>query len=463
MKRTGIIASFMVLCSFLTATAQEDVKVLEMSLQQCIDYALKNNQNLKNTALERDIAKATVRETIGLGLPQVNFGGGVNYNFEVQESLFDPATFGGGGGADSTAGTGGEGEEVPIAFGREYDANFAISLRQLIFDGSYFVGLRAAKAYQELSSKDYIKSKVDLVEAVSKAYYNVLITGYRTDLMNQNFARLDTLLRQTKALKASGYADDSDFAQIQIQYNKLKVENEKLNRLRSLSSKLLKFQMGMDLGAEIKLLDEFSDASGIGLIAPDDKNSFDYHKRIEYSQLQTNQALAELDMKNNRVQRLPKLYLAFNYGANTATSSFGNIFTPNRWYSFGTVGVTFEVPIFDGGMKKQKIQKNKIQVEQIQNSKSFLEQSIDLEIEESSINLESAVKMLSAEEDNLELTETVFRATSLEYKEGVGSSRELVDAETELKQAQTNYFNALFDVITYKIDLQKALGTLYHE
>ena len=457
-QRTLVFAVLMLTVASVIYAQDGDIK--EMSLQECIEFALQNNENIKNAVLEKDIAEAQVKETIGLGLPQANLNAGMNYNYKVPTQLVDPNSFGIGGDSSSNQ-SGEQSEDLELQFGQSNDANLAFSVQQLIFDGSYFVGLRAARTFKELSSKELVKSKIDVVSAVSKAYYNVLISRQRMELMDKNFQRLDTLLRQTDALLKTGFAETSDFSRIKIQYNKLKVENEKVKRLFNLSERLLKYQMGMSLSTSINLSDDLSSIQMDKMAS--DTSGFNYYQRIEYSQLQTNEALVNLDMENDRVQRLPKVYANFNYGSNTAGGSFGDVFDTDRWFGFGSVGLTISMPIFDGFIKRYKIQQKKIQIEQIQNSKVLLEKSIDLEIEQSLINLESSLKMLAAEKENLDLTEQVYNSASIKYKEGVGSSLELTEAETGLKEAQTNYFNAMYDAITYKIDLEKALGILYNE
>ncbi len=421
----------------------------EMSLDDCIKYALANNEQIKISEFEKSISDAKVRETTAAGLPQANINGGINYNFDPQSSLLDVSNF-----SDAPPGTEGE-----VSFVQNYDGNVGLTINQLLFNGSYFVGLQAAKTYRELSSKDKIKTEIDIVEAVSKAYYNALITIEQLELLDKNIGRVDTLLRETNAMYKAGFSEKVDVDRIRVNYNNLKVEWSRLGQLQEISEKLLKFQMGMELSQPIVLTQKLESVEVI--VPPISSGGFDYNQRIEFSQLTTNKNLAYLDMKNNKAQYLPDLNLSFNYGWNTAAPEFSRLFRGRRWLDFGSLGVSASIPIFDGFLKSNRIQQNKLQISQLRSQMIYLKKSIDLEIEQSRINLNSQIETLGVQKQNVELAQEVYDITKTKYQEGVGSNLEIIDADASLKEAQTNYLNSLFDAINSQIELKKALGILY--
>jgi len=434
--------------SILTGVSAQEPQSL--TLQSCIDYALANNELGTITSLEKEIAAAEVRKTIAMGLPQVEITSGLNYNFEPAKSLVDISNF------DPSVP---KGTEEVISFAQNYDGNIGLSVRQLLFDGSFFVGLQASRTYQQLSSKEHIKSQIDIVEAVSKAYYTVLINEERLTLIQKNFQRLDTLLRETRALNDNGFAEKIDVDRIRVNHNNLRVEINKMTQLVDLSRKLLKFQMGMPLETELALsetLDDLSPEPTVGAV------DFNYADRVEFSQLQTNEDLVKLDMKNNRVQYMPRLYASFNYGYNTATSQMDLLLKSGRWLSFGTVGVNLTIPVFDGFLKSNRIQQNKVQLKQIEARMSMLQKNIDIEIEQSGNKLNSNVDALDVQKENMELADEIYRITQIKYREGVGSNLEVMEADAALKEAQTNYYSALYDAMIAQIELRKATGTLHN-
>ena len=438
---------FFIAFSF-SAVAQEVLQPVSMSLEECISYALENNEQLRIASLEKDRAKAVVGETRAEGLPQVDINGGLNYNYEVQKSLIDLSNF------DPTLPEGTEGE---IAFGQAYDGNIALGVSQLLFDGSYFVGLQAAQTFRELSAKDYLRTEIDIVEGVAKAYYTVLINEERLLLLDRNYGRLDTLLFETSQMYENGFAEKIDVDRIRVNFNNVRVERNRLQRLNEVGVKLLKFQMGMNIYQPLTLTDNLSD---VDLTPPLVENEFDYNDRVEFSQVLTNQNLARLDLRNNKVQYLPKLSANFNYGYNTATSESSNLFQTSRWLNFGTIGMSVSIPVFDGLRKSYKIQQNKMQIEQLEYEKTFLQKNIDIEIEQARVSLESSLASLEVSQQNMELADEIFSITKIKFQEGVGSNLEVVDADTSLKEAQTNYYSALFDAIIAQIELNKALGRL---
>ncbi|MEM9324530.1 MAG: TolC family protein, partial [Bacteroidota bacterium] len=220
---------------------------------------------------------------------------------------------------------------------------------------------------------------------------------------------------------------------------------------------LLKFQMGMDLKQPIALTE---DLESVPLEVPEMEESFDYNQRIEFSQVMTNQDLAELDMKNNRAQYLPNLYANFNYGFNTGALQSSDWFQTDRWLQYGGVGVSLSIPVFAGMERHYKVERNKIRISQLEHEKSYLKQSIDIEIQQAVIALEANVETLEVSRDNMELASEIYDITKIKFQEGVGSNLEVVDADASLVEAQTNYYNALYDAIVAQIELRKALGRI---
>ncbi|MGJ3234677.1 TolC family protein [Marivirga sp.] len=424
-----------------------------MSLEECVNYALENNRNLKSTRLEEAIAETQVGETRSMGLPQVKFQTGANYNYQIQRAFLPNSIITGDPNAEGF---------TPVQFSPEYDGNAALSVSQLLFDGSYFVGLQAAKTLRELRQKESNQSEIETVEAITKAYYLVLITGERLELLDANQAQLQRVLNETKALYESGFAEKIDVDRINVNYNNIQTENNKAKRSYNLSMDMLKFQMGMPLNTELELS---GDISNLTLEADEYINkteNFDFRERVEFSVLQTNQDLANLDLRNNKATHLPKLYANFNYGYNTGVNSTQDLFNfSDNWLEFGAVGLTLSWDLFTGLNRSSKMEKNRIQIEQIEIQKEQLKTSINMEITQAENDLKSAKESLDVQKQNMELALSVYEQVETKYKNGMASSRELLDAETAKKEAETNYYSSLYDAVIAKIELEKALGILY--
>ena len=439
-----ILFTSLLLISFLSFSQKKN-----LTLEECISLALENNENLKNSYLEEKISTALSKEYLSVGLPQISFDGGVKYNHEVQKSIIDISRFMPGVP---------EGTEQEVQFGQTYDGRMDLYVNQMIFNGSYFVGVSASRELIRLSEKMTKRNIIDIYESVQKAYFTALNTKSRIDLVNGNLDRLSELLDQTNKLYENGFVEKLDIDRITVSYNNLKSEKIKADRLYDLSISVLKFQIGLPIEIEIELIGELSEDL-INNFSYELKD-FDYSKRIEYSILQTDKNLKSYDLKNNRSQYLPQIYANYNYGYNSSASQSNLFFNSDRWKKFGTLGFLVVIPIFDGFLKRSRINQSKYKIEQIENQMMFLERSINLQINQSLANFENSKESLEITRKNLNLAKDVYYASEKKYSEGVGSNLELIDSNNSLKTAQNQYYNALYESVIASIDIKKTLGIL---
>ena len=447
----------------LTLSVQGQEQAENLTLEACINYAMQNSESIKNAQLDREIARTDVNVTKAQGLPQVN--GSVNYQNGVRPFIVPPGSFGppDGGSAGGTGGgaNGGAADADPQALALGFDNSFdaTVQATQLLFDGSYFIGLRAAKVYTELTTKDYELTRANVTEAVTKAYYGALISEERLSLLKKSKSRLDTLLYETRMLYENGFAESIDVDRLQVQANNTQVRLNQTERALETSYLLLKFQMGMSLDKEINLAGDLSEIS----LTPNLKKNIDfqYSDRMEYSKLNTNQRLAELDIKNNVWQHLPRLNASFTYGYTSGSFDFETV--TNFGADYTLLGLSLTVPVFDGFLKHNRIQRNKIQLQQLENAKTQLSRNIDIEIVQARSSLETSIEDLEVQKKNVELANRVLETARIKYAEGVGANLEVVTAQTEYEEAETNYYSSLYDALIARVELDKALGRLAPE
>ncbi|OGX85531.1 hypothetical protein BEN48_01460 [Hymenobacter glacialis] len=508
---------------------------MPLSLQQAVNYAVQNKSSLLATRLGEAAAAAKVGEIKSAGLPQVNVGATVSDNFKLQKSLVSfpvqQTVLTPGKVADASGG-----QEVvldqrrlavppqPFAFGLQFAGNTSASVSQLLFDGSYLIGLKAAKVYTELAKKQTQQAEIDVVEQVSKAYYSTLVARSRLALLARNVQRLDTVLFQTNQTYKAGFAEKLDVDRLRVQRNNLVVEQQKAQRLTELSVGLLKFQMGLPQQQGIQLTDSLDAAvvdagalrqrlgvasmntgggvNGLGDVptAPipsgsdntaaqnrlDQQNALsggqpiaargalNYNNRIEFSTLETQQALAGLDLRNRQAGAYPRLVLTGAYGFTGSAKTGSELFAfrgpdsrnsagfaNQNWFGFGNVGLSLQVPVFDGFRRKYLVQQSRLQQQTIEKGFETLKQSIDLQDAQSRTTLINALDVLDNQQANLTLATDVARVTRIKFNAGVGSNLEVITAETDLRSAQTNYYGAIYDVLVAKVDRDKATGELY--
>jgi outer membrane protein TolC len=439
-----------ILLSFLPLYAQDG----NFSLEQAVDYAIKHNLNIKNAQLDAISAEARIGEVKAAGLPQLTAAVSVTNNIIIPRFFLPANAF------DPTAPA--DAPPAAVEFGIPWQGSASANLNQLIFSGSYFIGLKAAATYRELAQKSTTSSKVQVAESVTKAYYSAQVAEERAKLLDLNISRVDSLMRETKAMNASGFVELLDVNRLEVQINNLQTERQKVQNLIELSYALLKYQMGMPANEPIKLTDDINAVNVESLRTESANSDLNYENRIEYSLLNTQEKLAGLDLRNVRAGYLPSLSASVGYGYNAGYDKFSQLFTDN-WYNNMVLTVNLNIPIFDGFSKRYQINQKKIAIDKVKNNQTLLKQSIDLENNQASISIKNAFATLETQKRNLALAEEIVRVSKIKYKEGVGSNIEVINAESSLKEAQTNYFTALYDLMIAKVDLSRAKGELYTE
>ena len=422
------------------------------TLQQAIDFAVSKNVNVRNSQLDAVSAEARIREIKSSALPQIAVNGSLTDNLIIQRA-FLPANF-----VNPNASPD---DLISVQFGVKYSANATASVNQVIYSASLNVGLRAAATYRELARRNLDGSKVLVAEQVAKAYYGVLVALERAKLLDYNITRLDTTLYETQALNKQGFVEKLDVQRLEVQANNLRAERQNVQNLIELSYTLLKFQMGLTINDEITLAEQLQDRNVEDLrplISPDP--TFRYGSRIEYSTLETQIKLAEQDIEVTQKGYYPTLSAFANYGYNSGRNKVDQLIN-SAWFNFASLGLSLQIPVFDGFLKRSQIEQKRVTLQKAQNSGELLRNSIDLQIRQSSITLKNSLQTLQTQQRNRELAEEIVRVTRIKYKSGVGSNIEVLNAEASLREAQTNYYASLYDFLIGKVDQDKALGRLY--
>jgi len=444
MIRLRKICAGLFLLTSLAANAQS------FSLKQAVDYAITHQVQVKNSQIDLQNASAKINEIKAMGLPQVNGSVALTNNIVLQRAfipakIFNPAAA--------------DGELIAAKFGVDNSGFASVGLSQLVFDGSYLLGLKASSVYKELSVKSVTQSKQQVAENVTKAYYGILVNEKRIGLLSLNLARLDTLLKETRELNKQGFVEKIDVQRLDVQANNLRTELENVNRLQELSYSLLKFQMGYPMEEPIRVTESLEKIE-LATFNTNAAGDFSYTNRIEYSILQTQENLAELDLKSIKAGYLPRLVLNANYGYNAGANAFSDLMT-KQWFDNAAVTVALQIPIFDGFSKKYKAVQSENNLQKVRQSYGLLKSSIDLQRLQANITLKNALESMKEQKSNLDLANEISRVTRVKYQQGVGSNLEVLNAESSIKESQANYFTALYNALIAKVEVEKANGTLY--
>jgi len=428
------------------AFAQESIQTF--SMKAAIQYALTHSPSLQNTYLDYQIARQKIAEVRSAGLPQINSTTTLRYFVEIPTSLVPGEFFGAP-----------RGTFIPIRFGVPYNLEIGVTGTQLLFDGTYFVGLSAARAVKELTYRAYQRSRIETITAVSKAYLTVLITQERLRLLKENLDQLQTTLRQTKGLYEAGFAEKLDYQRLEVAYNNLQTEYNKAAELTALAYLTLKLQMGYPLDQPIALTDTLPE---LPVLLPDSLSlqNFDPAQRLEYQILLAQRRALELNLRRYQVAYLPSLVFISSLATQAQRNEFDFFDTRQRWFPIAFIGFQLQVPLFDGLRKASQVSQARLELLKNQNDLYQLRQALTLEAQNARIQLLNALQNLAIQKRNLELAQTVLETTQKKVEAGLASTVESVQAQNAYQQAQLGYTTALLEAYSAYIDWQKALGLL---
>ncbi len=410
---------------------------LSFTLQQAIDYAIANNPNYKNAIADVAYAQQQVKEVTAIGIPQAKVQ--VQMQDAIQKQVFVFPV---------------NGTPTPIRIGNKYTTTAALNVTWLMADGSYFLGLKAAKEFTEMSRKLAYKSELDIRTDVSKTYFMALITLENIKLVGNSYNTINSLYNQTVALNNEGVAEALDVDRLKLQLNNVSITRHKLDDQYQIVLALLKSKMGMSPDQPMKLTDDINQINERYVVG--DTTDLKFNNRAEYQILQQQLVLNKYDVKRYQYGKYPTLASAFTY----QQSTFGEKINYSKWYDNYFLALQLSVPIFSGFANDAKIQKAKITQIKTENSIANVENLLSLEVFQAKQKYLRAEEYVLQQKENMALADKIVNTTTIKYKEGVGSNLEITTATQDQKTAQTNYLNALYDLLIAKLDYNQAMGQI---
>lgn len=428
-------------------TEAQEAKSNSFSLQQAIDYAYKNSPNYLNAQNDVLMAKYKRKEVLGMAMPQISTSVDLKNFLEIPTSLIPGEIFGAP-----------PGSFIPVKFGTTFQATGTAQANLLVFSADYLIGLKATKEMIALMNISVTRSKTETVAQVSKAYYSALVNRARIKSLEANMTKLEKTLKDTRELNKQGLAEAIDADRLEVSYNNLVTEKQKTEQLIFLSESVLKFQMGY-IGKDTLILTD-SLAIDANMNENIDASKIDITKRAEYQLLEKQQQLNNINIKRLKFGYLPTLVAYGSLGYSGMRNDLDFFTRQHNWFPTAIIGGTFSLNIFDGLQRHYKIQQAKVDYKKGEVNMKSLQLAIELDGATAAINYNNAVLSLQVQKRNLELAQNVYNVSQKKYEQGVGSNLEVINAQTSLKEAQTNFFNTVYDMLVYKIDYQKAAGTL---
>ncbi len=442
--RIQFLSLFMLL---LCVVGQSQEQPNSFSLDEAIAFALENNYSAINA--DRDIldAKKQKWETIADGLPQIS--GDISYQNQLKQPVsLIPAEFFGGD----------PGTFVPITFGQPQQANATATLRQQIFDGSYFVGVQATKTFLRYSANNKEKTGLEVRKAVVEAYGNVLLAIEGITILEKNLATLEKNLFETTKIFENGLGDEESVEQLQITFSSLETTYKYSIRLKEITQQMLNLIMGLDIDTPIQLTENLDDLTlkKIDLKLLD--SPFSMENNVDYKLALNLNEQRSLELKLAKSRALPTLNAFVNYGSASFSDSFNFLSGTPEWYNSSIMGFDLNIPIFSSLKRRAGTQRAKIALEKAKTQLTEAEEQIRLQVERAKSEYFLAIEQYETSKQNLGLAERIESKNQVKYFEGLASSFDLRQAQIQLYTAQQEYLQSMVDVINTKTALETILN-----
>ncbi|MEY3598425.1 MAG: hypothetical protein RL521_847 [Bacteroidota bacterium] len=416
-----------------------------MTLVQAQQYAVKNANSVTQATFDAELASIQTKQILSIGLPQVN--GSVQFqNFlSLPTSVIPGAIFGQ------------PGQDVKVQFGVPYQMNAGLSASQLLFDGSWLVGLQASKAYLELSQLQIKRSEIEIKHQVAQSYHLAMIAKETIQLLEAGKLLIQKTLSESQALFKEGFIEEQNIDQLQLTLNDWNARINVALAQEQLTLDLLKFNMGMPIASTIELEDNTSVLSAnISDALLSEK--FAAEGNIEVQIMNKALGLQNLNVKAKQAAALPNFAAFYNYQKQALRREFNFADSNQDWFPMQLWGVQMNVPIFSGGGRYQNIQKAKVEVAKMSANAKLVREGALLAYNSARTNFMSALSNVNTNKASMELAEKIFVKTNQKYKEGLATSFELSQANNQVLQSQGSYVQSLLQLLNAKDQLQKALN-----
>jgi len=452
----------------IEAQQQQQPQVYQITAKGAVDIAFKNLADLKNARLDYKMAEAKNKEFTGLALPQITGSAQGNHyltlpliqfpdgsEVQIYDVLRQEGVKDGTGNPITKKG---EFNYRNFSFITPWNVNAGVSVNQLLFEPQVFVGLQARDELLVNSELQLKVTEENVKETVYKNYYAVLISQKQLGYLVESIKRLEKLESDQKEMFKNGFVERLDIDKTTVNLNNTRTSEIQLRNAMNNGVAVLKMNLGLTQADSLILKDTLS-SDGIrqGILEDD----FSYENRNEVKLLNSAIKLQNYDIRRHKLSYFPTVSAFYNFqenGQRQGGDAAGS--QPWFWYNTNLVGLNVNVPIFDGFQKKNRIRQSKFTLEKVQNTLDMTKKAIDMEKTVARNSLINAIVAMDAQEENMKLAVKVYSSVKTKYEQGVGSSFESLQADTDLQQAQSNYFRAMYEAALAKINYLKALGKL---
>lgn len=426
----------------LTGFTQAPPEAREITLQECLELSVKNSVRLQLSAMEHQRLRYAYRETMGQGLPSINFNGGWDDYVNLPTQLIPGEFFGR------------PGEMIPVQFGTTFNISGSLDASQIIYNQTFLVALKISKRLLEQNTLETERIETDLVAEVAKGYYLAQITRQQID--NQYFImeNLDSLLGIARYQHTYGLITGVDVDRINVNRLNLQSSIDNLETLLQQQYSMLKYFMDIPEEEQISL----PDAIDMSILAVDTSGSLSNH--IDIRMIEKQQEIVETNLKLDRSFYYPALTFIGTVNYLNQSNTFYLFGKNTDWFNTSLIGLRLNVPIFNGLQKRSKVNQTKVQLQQVKLTEEDTRRILSIQAKDAARKLANSVTTEYRQRENVALAEKVYTVSQDQYRKGVIPLTDMLNAESDLSSAQMGHINALVQMKIAEIDYLKAKGTL---
>jgi len=444
MKRILITAAALILLVPARTDAQGNAGELKLSIKEAQEYALMNNRVILAARSDVQAAKAALWETISAALPQINASGSFMDNLKLMTTLLPGDFFGK------------PGEKVPVTFGSQFNSSGSIEASLLLFNAPLYIGIETTKLAQKLSEESLTKSELETKESVASAYFLILVSEKSLELLNGNIENLNETLKSTRAMYQVGMAEATDVDQMVSNVTMVENNRSSLERTIELNYNILRFQLGVPPATVITLTETLESLTGQINVEALLSQEFDHTRNVDYKLVEGQELISSLALRSQKASVLPTLAGFYSYG----TNGMGDKLSELRWFPNSVVGLQVSVPIFASGQRFAQIRKAQINLEKARITKEMVAEQLLIQEKQLRYNLVNANLQYQNQLQNIDVSQRIYTSVENKYKQGIASSLELTQANSQYLQAENNYVSALLNLLQTKVALDKLLNNL---
>ncbi len=423
-------------------------EVKPFSLKEAKAYALQNNRDIRDALLEIKAAHKQLWQVTAQGFPQIEMSATYQYLIDIPTQLIPGEIFGQ------------PGRSIAVKFGKPHNASYGISANQLIFSGSYFVGIQASRIFLKLSEENLERTELDVKATVTSTYFLILIAEENHRVLQQTLKNIKKTQYEITEMYKEGFTGKTDVKQLQISVNELENSIRALDKQIDISHQLLKLQMGLPLQDQIELKDDLYTFLEQENFNDPLQRPFDPYNNINLKAMQTQEHLRRLDLRKEKTTFLPTIAAFASWMKDAQRDKFNLFNTEKTWYPTTIVGVQLSWPIFSGSAKIHKIHKARVELKRARIMKDQVERGLTLEYKSAKNELSAALDRYKTAKANRNLAKEVYEITLEKYREGVGTSMDLTQAHNQYLNSEGKYLQTVSDLLTAKTKLDKILQTL---